>query len=252
MTGRRGVPERGQVGCQPLDALSPALRTGYPDGRRDQDGSRVPLLIRSTEEEPDSVPAASPRLAPQHFTVVSRPVDEYGPGVPNTRKLLRRTALGPDPPGSSRFKVERRKRRFLAYSFPSRSPDPHHLAVLARSDFVGAAYHPLRHHTGRAAPSSTVLLRQDRRRRSLTSTQINSTSRRTHRSLKTSPPNHDWMGDHCAGLGRDQVPLYKRGHVGASDRDPTQGVDDLLATGAGSNPSSTRGPNNCAFSEQST
>jgi hypothetical protein len=25
-----------------------------------------------------------------------------------------------------------------AYFFPSRSPDPHHLAVLARSDFVGA------------------------------------------------------------------------------------------------------------------
>ena len=30
-------------------------------------------------------------------------------------------------------------RRFLAYSSPSRSPDPHHLAVLARPGFVGAA-----------------------------------------------------------------------------------------------------------------
>jgi hypothetical protein len=31
------------------------------------------------------------------------------------------------------------KRRFLAYSSPSRSPDSDHLAVLARSGFVGAA-----------------------------------------------------------------------------------------------------------------
>jgi hypothetical protein len=31
------------------------------------------------------------------------------------------------------------KRRFLAYSFPSRSPDPHHLAVLAHPGFVRAA-----------------------------------------------------------------------------------------------------------------
>src|SRR5262249_23530391 len=29
--------------------------------------------------------------------------------------------------------------RFLAYSFPPRSPDPHHLAVLTRPGFVGAA-----------------------------------------------------------------------------------------------------------------
>ncbi len=36
-------------------------------------------------------------------------------------------------------KVEGRKRRFLAYSSPSRSPDPHHLAVLTRPGFVRAA-----------------------------------------------------------------------------------------------------------------
>ena len=45
-------------------------------------------------------------------------------------------------------------RRFLAYSFPSRSPDPHHLAVLARPGFVGAASHPPRHLPDQAAPSS--------------------------------------------------------------------------------------------------
>jgi hypothetical protein len=99
--------------------------------------------------------------------------------------MLGRTALGPHPPGSSRSSLERRKRRFLAYSFPSRSPDPHHLAVLTRSDFVGAACHPHRHHPDRAAPSFTALLRQDRQRRSHTPSRIHSASRRTQRQLKT-------------------------------------------------------------------
>ena len=79
------------------------------------------------------------------------------------------------------------KRRFLAYSFPPRSPDPHHLAVLARSDLVGAACHPHRHHPDRAAPSFTVLLRQDQWKRSHTSSRTNSASRRTRRRLKTDP-----------------------------------------------------------------
>lgn len=101
--------------------------------------------------------------------------------------MLGRTALGPHPPGSSRSSLERRKRRFLAYSFPPRSPDPHHLAVLTRSDFVGAACHPHRHHPDRAAPSFTALLRQDRQRRSHTPSRIHSASRRTQRRLKIDP-----------------------------------------------------------------
>jgi hypothetical protein len=63
----------------------------------------------------------------------------------------------------SRSRLERRKRRFLAYSFPSRSPGPRHLAVLARPGFVRAACHPSRHHPGQAALSSASLLRQGRR-----------------------------------------------------------------------------------------
>ena len=70
-------------------------------------------------------------------------------------------------------------RWFLAYSSSSRSPNPHHLAVLARHGFVGGCSHPLRHLPEQAAPSYTALLRQGRRRRSLTSTQIVSASRRT-------------------------------------------------------------------------
>ena len=133
-------------------------------------------------------PCGITTVTPQHFTVVSRSVVKANPGVPNnTLNMLGCTALGPYPPGSSRSSLERRKRRFLAYSFPSRSPDPHHLAVLTRSDFVGAACHPHRHHPARAAPSFTVLLRQDRRRRSHTSSRIHSASRRTQRQLKIDP-----------------------------------------------------------------
>ena len=101
--------------------------------------------------------------------------------------MLGRTALGPHPPGSSRSSLERRKRRFLAYSFPSRSPDPHHLAVLTRPDFVGAACRPHRHHPDRTAPSFTALLRQDQQRRSRTPSRIHSASRRTQRRLKIDP-----------------------------------------------------------------
>jgi len=59
--------------------------------------------------------------------------------------------------------------------------------VLARPGFVRAAYHPLRRHPDQAALSFTALLRQGQRRRSLTSTQINSASRRTQRRSKIDP-----------------------------------------------------------------
>jgi hypothetical protein len=46
-------------------------------------------------------------------------------------------------PTSTRFEpvygLKDLRHRFLAYSFPPRSPDPHHLAVLARPGFVRAA-----------------------------------------------------------------------------------------------------------------
>ena len=50
-----------------------------------------------------------------------------------------RVASGPDPPGSSRCVFERRRRRFLAYAFPPRSPHPRRPAVPARHGFVRAA-----------------------------------------------------------------------------------------------------------------
>ena len=163
----------------------PAQAPG-PDARRIGGTEMVPVftVIRSTKEEPDSAPAASPRLP--------RSISPWSPGRPSypaqelpTNARWVRTAPGPYPPDSSRCTMKGRKRRFLAYSFPSRSPDPHHLAVLARPGFVRAASHPHRRHPDRAAPSSTVPLRQDQRRRSFTSVRFNSASRRTGRSLRT-------------------------------------------------------------------
>jgi len=72
------------------------------------------------------------------------------------------------------------KRRFLAYSSPSRLPDPNHLAVLARPVVVGAA--PTLPGTTRIRlpPAPPPLLRQGRRCTSPTSTRTNSASRRTY------------------------------------------------------------------------
>jgi hypothetical protein len=94
-------------------------------------------VIRLTKEEPGSVPAASPRLP--------RSSSSWPPGQPpkTSQRVPRpttsgrvRAAPGPYPPDLSRSKFEGRKRRFLAYSFPSRSPGPSHLAVLTRPGFV--------------------------------------------------------------------------------------------------------------------
>jgi len=99
-----------------------------------------------------------------------------GSSCPPPREFPAQPATGAHrfQPRSTRFELASHKgdvkRRFLTYSSPSRSPNPSHLAVLARPGFVRAAYRPHRRHPDQTALSSTVLLRQDQRRRSLTST----------------------------------------------------------------------------------
>jgi hypothetical protein len=89
-----------------------------------------------------------------------RPVQTAGRSPP-PNKRQGSTASSPHPPGSSwRHDKGALHRRFLAYSSPSRSPNPHHLAVLARPGFVRAASHPDRHHPAEAALSYSRLLRQ--------------------------------------------------------------------------------------------
>jgi hypothetical protein len=149
----RSVPARSAVG-----APSPSGHAGRAAAGKT---GTVPLftVIRSAEEEPGSAPAASPRLPRSTSPWSPSRSSKASQRVPCLGRV--RAAPGPYPPDLSRSRLERRKRRFLAYSFPPRSPDLSHLAVLAHPGFVGAACHPIRHHPDQAAPSFTALLRQD-------------------------------------------------------------------------------------------
>lgn len=108
--------------------------------RQDRDGSRVHSLFDRRSRSPaipprprHGYPAALHRGHPARPEHAARSV----PHRPNNQQG--HTASSPYPPDSSWRALRRRKRRFLAYSSPSRSPNPHHLAVLARPGFVGAA-----------------------------------------------------------------------------------------------------------------
>ena len=184
-------------------------------------------VIRSAKEEPDSVPAASPRLP--------RSTSPWSPGQSSkaSRRVPRlgrvRAAPGPYPPDLSRFRLERRKRRFLAYSFLPRSPDLSHLAVLAHPGFVGAACHPIRHHPDQAAPSFSVLLRQDGGEGlppPLKSTAPHAPRRFLKvlhlavRNLGGVPPpqRRDPPPHRCAGTGDSRCPPWRRLSPGAANQ----------------------------------
>ena len=74
-----------------------------------------------------------------------------------------------DQPVSVRFELvgakEALHHRFLAYSSPSRSPNPRHLTVLTRPGFVRAASHPHRRPPDQAAPSFDQAATTAQRRR---------------------------------------------------------------------------------------
>ena len=83
---------------------------------------------------------------PRHGYAADFPHGLPGPLKHTTPEVPAATAHGGTRrarPVSARFepvsKLKDVKRRFLAYSFPPRSPDPRHLAVLARPGFVRAA-----------------------------------------------------------------------------------------------------------------
>jgi len=98
-------------------------------------------VVRLIEEEPDSAPAVSPRLRRR---LLARP-SEPSASPPGSSPAATTTAVGThhSRPASTRFEPVKRwealRHRFLTCSFRSRSPDPHHLAVLARPGFVRAA-----------------------------------------------------------------------------------------------------------------
>jgi hypothetical protein len=127
--------------------MSPAPRPRrLRSTRADQERFPCSLIDRSAEEAPDSTPATSLRLprstSPQPPLNQTKSLREFPNPPPEDGRHRVRVASGPYPPGSSRCDLEGRKRRFLTYAFPPRSPGPHHLAVLTRPGFVGAACHP--------------------------------------------------------------------------------------------------------------
>lgn len=101
----------------------------------------VPMFtcFRSTREALSFTPAA-PADTPQTF---STGYPETVPGGRYTLHLVRAHCdTDPDPPGfESAPHNEASDTDSYPYTFSSRSPSPHHLAVLARPDFVKAACH---------------------------------------------------------------------------------------------------------------
>jgi hypothetical protein len=161
----RPVPDRSTVG-----APSPPTRRPRVARARSR---TVPVftVVRSTEEEPDYAPAASLR--------VRRSLSSQPPW-----QLMTTTAGVPCPatctagarrcqPRSTRFRAGAASRGchtpvpHVLLSIPLAGPRPSGSAGPSRR--CRGCSHPHRHHPAQAAPSSTALLRQDQRRRSLTS-----------------------------------------------------------------------------------
>jgi len=145
---------------RPIRHHQPA--TGLPStglaGRREGDIGWFPrsLSYRSLGSVPSFAPAASPRLRRRLRrglpTGVFKPLRSH---------LSVCTAARPR---SARFEpvdlLRDVTRWFLAYTFPSRLPDPDRLAVPTRPGVVGAACHPHPRSRDQAAPSFASLLRQ--------------------------------------------------------------------------------------------
>jgi hypothetical protein len=130
-------PHPGPIGGRCAQPHHPA---GHGQQGKTRDGSHV--HCGSLDEGGARLcPCGLATSTPQSFLVASLAAHAYRLGSsPPTHHRQVRAAPGPDPPD---FEPVPHKgtvtRRFLAYSSPSRSPDPHHLAVLTRPGFVRAA-----------------------------------------------------------------------------------------------------------------
>ena len=135
-------------------------RAGYPAGRATVDGSRVhdvPINKGDAQLCPGSIATATP----QTFTMASPPAKLPGFGVdrPPIPAITHCTPAHIHQVGAGSSLTERRH-WFLSYTFPSRLPDPHRLAVPARPVVVRAASRPPRRLPDQTALSFTQLLRQ--------------------------------------------------------------------------------------------
>jgi hypothetical protein len=97
----RPAPDRSAVGA-PSPTHPPAA--GAPRAR----SRTVPVftVVRSTKEEPDYAPAASPRVRRSPSSQPPWQLVPTASGVPRPHTRRVRTAPGPDPPGSSRCLIK--------------------------------------------------------------------------------------------------------------------------------------------------
>ena len=119
----------------------PRRRAGSDGPGQDRDGSRVHCRFARRRRSPTlplrhrhGYPAALHRGLPAQLVHTSRrssPPATSRDGCAPLPAQIRQVRAGDA--------LRDVQRRFLAYSSPSRSPDPHHLAVLARPGFVRAA-----------------------------------------------------------------------------------------------------------------
>ena len=146
----------------------------------------VPVFtaIRSTKEEPDFVPAASPRLPRSTFTVASgRTIHESARSSPPAASHQQRAGARRSRPISARFGAGSVLRDFQApvprvlLSVTLAEPAPSGSASTSRR--CQGCSRPPRRLPDQAALSYAALLRQGQRRWSLTSARIDSASRRT-------------------------------------------------------------------------
>src|SRR5436305_594078 len=135
-------------------------RAGYPAGRATVDGSRV-HDVPIDEGDAQLCPGSIATATPQTFTRASPPAKLPGFGVdrPPIPAITHCTPAHIHQVGAGSSLTERRH-WFLSYTFPSRLPDPHRLAVPARPVVVRAAPALPGASRIRLPSASTQLLRQ--------------------------------------------------------------------------------------------
>src|SRR5205823_791296 len=125
-------------------------------------------------------PGSIATATPQTFTMASPPAKLPGFGVdrPPIPAITHCTPAHIHQVGAGSSLTERRH-WFLSYTFPSRLPDPHRLAVPARPVVVRAASRPPRRLPGQTALSFNPAAATARRRSPLTPARSHRASRRT-------------------------------------------------------------------------
>jgi hypothetical protein len=178
-------------GSAPSRADRWSVRPAHPStlaARRQARSETVPVftVIRSTKEEPDCVPAASPRVRRSPSSWPPGRQRHTGQGVPRPQQWG-----GCAPPPAQIHQVRAGvilrdvttpvPRVLLSVSLTRPTPS----GSTGPSWLCRGCSHPPRHHPDQAAPSYADLLRQARRRRSPTSTRITTPHGANRRNYKS-------------------------------------------------------------------